>query len=168
MKKLLLLGAIALLFGFSTDTLAQGRYNRSGRINDRADRRTIRQGIRSGQITRDEARQLRERQRQIREERRAYRSDGTLTREERREIRRDEREHDRERADHEPRRSDARPTGAGCAASSQVEVEATPGPAETLRRTSTRSRARSPSARALDAAPHGPTPTHPGLERSRR
>ena len=95
MKKILLLSAIVLLLGFSTDTFAQGYHNRSGRVNDRFDRQRIRRGIRSGQITREEARALRERQRQLRAERRVYRSDGRLTRDERREIRRDERDHDR-------------------------------------------------------------------------
>jgi hypothetical protein len=89
MKKVLLLCAIVMFFGLGADTFGQRRDNRN-------DRQRIRRGVRSGQITRDEARALRERQRQIRAERRAYRSDGTLTRDERREIRRDEREHDRQ------------------------------------------------------------------------
>src|SRR5918997_33592 len=89
MKKFLLLGAVALLLAGSTEAFAQGR-NRGGN-----DRQRVRRGIRSGQITRDEARQIRERERQIRAERRGYRSDGTLTRAERREIRRDDREQDR-------------------------------------------------------------------------
>jgi len=87
MKKVLLLGAIVMFFGLGTDAFAQ---------RNRNDRQRIRRGVRSGQITRDEARALRERQRQIRAERRGYRADGTLTREERREIRRDERQHDRQ------------------------------------------------------------------------
>jgi hypothetical protein len=99
MKKFLLLSALVLFLGVSTETFAQGQYNRSGRWdngrNNRTDRQRIRRGIRSGQITRDEAREIRERERQIRAERRTYRSDGVLTREERREIRRDEREQDR-------------------------------------------------------------------------
>jgi hypothetical protein len=94
MKRLLLLFVAALLLAGSTDALAQGRY-RAGRFNERQDRRRVRRGIRSGQITRDEAREIRERERQIRAERRAYRSDGRITREERREIRRDERGQDR-------------------------------------------------------------------------
>ncbi|MGI9105925.1 MAG: hypothetical protein ACR2G4_06725 [Pyrinomonadaceae bacterium] len=94
MKKVLLLSVIALLMGASGETFAQGR-NGSGRIDNRRDRERIQRGIRSGRITRDEARQIRERERQIRAERRGYRSDGTITREERREIRRDEREQDR-------------------------------------------------------------------------
>ncbi len=86
MKKFLLLGVIALLLGGSTEASAQWRRN---------DRQRVRTGIRSGQITREEARQIRERQRQIREERRAARADGMITREERREIRRNRREQDR-------------------------------------------------------------------------
>ena len=89
MKKALLLGVIALLLGVSSETFAQGRNNRS-------DRQRVRGGVRSGQITRDEARVLRERGRQNRTERRGYRSDGTITRAERREIRSDERRHDRQ------------------------------------------------------------------------
>ncbi len=89
MKKALLLAVIALLLGVSSETFAQGRNNRS-------DRQRVRRGIRSGRITRDEARILRQQQRRNRAERRVYRSDGTLTREERREIRRDERQHDRQ------------------------------------------------------------------------
>lgn len=86
MKKFILMSAVALLLAGSTEAFAQNRNN---------DRQRIRRGIRSGQITRDEALAIRERERQLRAERRAYRSDGTLTREERREIRRDEREQDR-------------------------------------------------------------------------
>lgn len=95
MKKLLLLGVIALLLGASAETFAQDSNRDSWRRNNRSDQQRIRRGVRSGQITHDEARQIRERERQIRAERRGYRSDGTITREERREIRRDEREQDR-------------------------------------------------------------------------
>lgn len=93
MKKFLLLSAVALLLAGSTEAFAQGR-NRV-RTNDRQDRQRVRRGVRSGQITREEARQIREREQQIRAERRGYRSDGTITRAERREIRSDEREQDR-------------------------------------------------------------------------
>jgi hypothetical protein len=96
MKKFLLLFAIVMFLGLAPDTFAQ----RSG---GRSDRSRLRRGIRSGQITRDEARELRERRRQIRQERLGYRSDGQLTRDERREIRRDRREYNgilrRERRD---------------------------------------------------------------------
>ena len=88
MKKFLLLLVMVMFVGFASDTFGQ-------RYNDRGDRRRIRRGIRSGQITRDEARELRARQLQLREARRAARADGTLTPEERRVLRRDERAHDR-------------------------------------------------------------------------
>jgi Spy/CpxP family protein refolding chaperone len=85
MKKLVLLSAIVMLFGLTADSFGQGR----------GDRRRIRSGIRSGQITRDEARALRIQRRQIRQEQRAYRSDGTLTSAERRDLRHDRRAYDR-------------------------------------------------------------------------
>jgi hypothetical protein len=85
MKKFLLVCALCMTFGLASDALGQGRHNRGERDG-------IRRGARSGQLTRDEARQLRQRRRQIREERRTYRSDGTYTRDERRDVRRDRRE----------------------------------------------------------------------------
>jgi hypothetical protein len=89
MKKFLILSVMALLLGGATEASAQRRNN------NRTDRQRIQRGIRSGQITREEARQIRAREQQIRAERRGYRSDGVVTREERREIRRDERQQDR-------------------------------------------------------------------------
>lgn len=85
MKKALLLGVIALLLGVSSETFAQKH----------SDRQRVQRGVRSGQITRNEARTIREQQRENRTERRVYRSDGNVTRAERREIRRDERQSDR-------------------------------------------------------------------------
>ena len=85
MKKFLLACALCMTFGLASDALAQGRHHRDERSG-------IRRGVRSGQLTRDEARQLRQRRRQIRQERRDYRSDGTYTRDERRDVRRDRRE----------------------------------------------------------------------------
>ena len=82
MKKLILLGAFAIFLGSAPDVFAQRH-----RGHDR-----IRRGVRSGQLTRDEARELRRDRRELRRERRAYRDDGTLTREERRELSRDRRE----------------------------------------------------------------------------
>jgi Spy/CpxP family protein refolding chaperone len=84
MKKLLLLSAIVMCFGLASTSF--------GQEHNRNDRRRIERGIRSGQLTRDEARGLRESHRQIRQERRDYRSDGTFTRDERRDLRRDRRE----------------------------------------------------------------------------
>ena len=75
-----------MFLGLTADTFAQGRH----------DRRRIRAGVRSGQLTRDEARELRSERRSLRREWRGYRSDGTLSRAERREIRRDRRQYNRD------------------------------------------------------------------------
>lgn len=73
-----------------------GRYGvssavRSPGVNARqADQRNrIQQGIRSGELTRGEARQLGAEQRTIRQEERQYKSDGVLTRAERKDLRQD-------------------------------------------------------------------------------
>lgn len=50
MKKVLLACALRMTFGLAADALGQGRYNRG-------ERQGIRRGVRSGQLTRDEARQ---------------------------------------------------------------------------------------------------------------
>lgn len=92
MKRLLLLCMAVLVVGLPINAFAQRRYD-NNRYNDR---RRIQRGVRSGRLTQEEARRLREQERLNRAERRAARSDGMLTREERRAIRRDERLSDRE------------------------------------------------------------------------
>lgn len=49
----------------------------------------IKQGIRSGQLTKEEAQQLKETQKEIRQEEKEYKSDGTLTKEERKDLHQD-------------------------------------------------------------------------------
>jgi hypothetical protein len=49
----------------------------------------IAQGVRSGELTRDEANALRTRERSIRQEERQYKSDGILTRDERKDLHQD-------------------------------------------------------------------------------
>jgi hypothetical protein len=49
----------------------------------------IAQGVRSGSLTRDEAKGLRDEQRSIRQEERQYKSDGALTRDERNDLHQD-------------------------------------------------------------------------------
>lgn len=49
----------------------------------------IKQGVRSGQLTKDEVRDLRSEQREIRQEERAYKADGKLTKEERKDLHQD-------------------------------------------------------------------------------
>lgn len=104
MKKFIFLSVLALLLGASTNTFAQDHHGRHrGGDDDRHDRdnrgerddrhdRDDQRGVRSGRITRDEARELRERERVIREQRRANR---VIRRDERRQIRDDESEKDR-------------------------------------------------------------------------
>ena len=50
----------------------------------------IRQGVRSGELTRAEAARLRAREADIRQDKRAAKADGVVTRDERHEIRKDE------------------------------------------------------------------------------
>ena len=89
MKKFIFLCIFALLLGASLNVSAQGYYGRRHRI--RNEQRRIRQGVRSGQLTRTEAQQLRANERTIRAERRANRADGVVTADERRQIRANER-----------------------------------------------------------------------------
>ena len=49
----------------------------------------IQQGVRSGQLTKEEARALRSEQKAIRQEERAYKADGKLTKEERKDLHQD-------------------------------------------------------------------------------
>jgi hypothetical protein len=73
-----------------------GQSDSSGGVRDpgvnarQADQRErIQQGIRSGELTRGEARQLVAEQRNIRQEERQYKSDGVLTGDERKDLRQD-------------------------------------------------------------------------------
>jgi hypothetical protein len=50
----------------------------------------IKQGVRSGALTRGETKQLAAEQRSIRKEERQYKSDGVLTKDERRDLRQDQ------------------------------------------------------------------------------
>lgn len=62
----------------------QGVNNRQHHQNDR-----IRQGVRSGELTRAEVQDLNEQRRDIRQEERAYKADGHLTKAERRDLHQD-------------------------------------------------------------------------------
>src|SRR5256885_14660456 len=55
----------------------------------RAQRKRINQGVRSGEVTRDEAKSLRGEQKAVREEERAYKADGKLTPPERKDLHQD-------------------------------------------------------------------------------
>ena len=58
--------------------------------------RRIAQGVKSGEVTRTEAKGLRQEQRALRTEERAYKADGTLDKTERRDLRQDQREASRD------------------------------------------------------------------------
>lgn len=89
MKKFVFFSVFALLLGASISVSAQGYYGRRNQVRNEQQR--IRQGVRSGQLTRDEAQELRARKHALHTERRAYRSDGVVTQDERRQLRRDQR-----------------------------------------------------------------------------
>jgi hypothetical protein len=65
--------------------------NRDPRVNRRQfnQHERIEQGMRSGELTRGETRQLAAEQRAIRQEERRYKSDGVMTRDERKDLRQD-------------------------------------------------------------------------------
>jgi hypothetical protein len=92
MHSMLAMAALALVL-FSGATLADSRPGaRDPGVNVRQERQQarIRQGVRSGELTRREAHRAREEQRDIRQLERAYKSDGTLTRAERVDLHREQ------------------------------------------------------------------------------
>ena len=56
----------------------------------------IQQGVKSGELTKREARKLRKEEKEIRKEKRAAKADGTVTKQERKAIRKDERKASRD------------------------------------------------------------------------
>jgi len=86
MKKTLTVIAGLLLATSALTAQADG--TRDPRVNARQHHQhdRIRQGVRSGELTRHETRRLAEEQRDVRQLERAYKSDGTLTRAERRDL----------------------------------------------------------------------------------
>jgi hypothetical protein len=94
MKTLSILAMSALALAlFSTSSLADGRPGvRDPGVNARQSHQQarIRQGVRSGELTRREAWRVRETQRDVRQLERAYKSDGTLTRAERVDLHREQ------------------------------------------------------------------------------
>ena len=91
MKKLLFSAlAFALLGGTYTASAQTATPGITAR--QRAEQARIRQGVRSGELTRPEAARLRAREADIREDKREARADGVVTRDERQDIRKDERQ----------------------------------------------------------------------------
>lgn len=76
------------MFVLASPTFAAAPGTRDPHVNARQARQQVRiaEGVRSGELTRKEARNAREDQRDIRQLERAYKSDGTLTAAERRDL----------------------------------------------------------------------------------
>jgi polyhydroxyalkanoate synthesis regulator phasin len=79
------------LLGLAVTEAVADRKPRSPGVNRREHRqnRRIRRGVKSGELTRDEAKTLRREQKDIRQKERDMKSDGALTREERKELHQD-------------------------------------------------------------------------------
>lgn len=90
MKTLSIWAVAVMLAGLASVVHADGV--RDPGVNARQERQEdrIRQGVRSGELTRRETRRLVETQRDIRQLERAYKSDGRLTRAERRDLHREQ------------------------------------------------------------------------------
>jgi len=84
MKAVKFFALFALMLTITTAVNAQA-------ARSRVQHKRITQGVRSGELTRHETRQLARQQRRIRHERRDARADGVVTPGERREIRQDSR-----------------------------------------------------------------------------
>ncbi|MGB7815870.1 MAG: hypothetical protein WBL28_05930 [Methylotenera sp.] len=71
---------------------------RDHRVNHRQHKQHARiaQGAKSGELTRDEAKDLREDQRELRQKERAYKADGQLTKDERKDLHKDLNENSKE------------------------------------------------------------------------
>jgi hypothetical protein len=84
--KLLLTTMVALVFGL---------HSAGAQVGERVQRHRIRQGVRSGELTRAETRNLASRERNMHRDIRRAKADGVITRRERREIRRERRHNSR-------------------------------------------------------------------------
>lgn len=81
----------ALVAFFSTATISA-----NAQTTTKQERQRIKQGVKSGELTKAEAKNLRQDQKEIRQEKKAAKADGTVTKAERKEIRKDKRKASRE------------------------------------------------------------------------
>ena len=87
-----LISALAVLALLSASYTATAQTATPGiAARQRNEQARIRQGVRSGALTRPEAARLRGREAEIRQDKRAAKADGIVTRDERQDIRQDER-----------------------------------------------------------------------------
>jgi len=82
----ILLAALVIVSG---QAYAERPYDSSVNARQQRQEHRVKQGVRSGELTQDETRQLREQRRAIRQEEHAYKSDGKLTRDERKDLHQD-------------------------------------------------------------------------------
>jgi len=87
--------AVVGLVGIGASAYAEGAAGNPGTrdpgVNARQHRQNerIHQGVRSGELTKEEAKGLRQERREIRKEEREYKSDGKLTKDERKDLHQD-------------------------------------------------------------------------------
>lgn len=92
MKKVfsLLILLIVGLMGAEMHLQAEpGRRSPGVNRRERHERKRIKQGVKSGELTKEEAKELRQEQREIHQKEREMKSDGTLTKDERKELHQD-------------------------------------------------------------------------------
>ncbi|MEK6525530.1 MAG: hypothetical protein AABZ22_01520 [Nitrospirota bacterium] len=81
--------AVVLAMTFAVPVFAGPKDTPGVDRREHRQKQRIKEGVRSGELTREEAKGLRREQREIRAKERAMRSDGVVTREERKELRQD-------------------------------------------------------------------------------
>ena len=86
-----ILASLVIVAGQASAEEQAPRHPRDPRINARQQhqQQRIKQGVKSGQLNREEAKQLRHEEKAVRQEERAYKSDGTLSKEERKDLHQD-------------------------------------------------------------------------------
>lgn len=81
--------AVALAVTFAAPVFAGPKDTPGVDRREHRQKQRIREGVRSGELTKEEARGLRQEQREIRAKERAMKSDGVVTKEERKELHQD-------------------------------------------------------------------------------
>lgn len=81
--------AVVLAVTFAVPVFAGPKNTPGADRREHRQKQRIKEGVRSGELTREEAKGLRQEQREIRAKERAMKSDGVVTREERKELHQD-------------------------------------------------------------------------------
>lgn len=81
--------SVVLFFLLTAPLSAESNRAPGVKAREHRQKHRIQQGVRSGEITRDEAKELREGRKETREKEKEFRSDGELTKEERKELHQD-------------------------------------------------------------------------------